>query len=126
MDDTLLQLDTDAYTGQYLTEGNKKFQERQARWRSAVTKVNLIGQLVTDYHFSMFQTLSYLEEDIVKISEERLVGMYLIIFARKKYLNVISNVRNSYLGTGIGGFLGKWYAHFVYKNLHYNLHSLPI
>jgi len=54
-----------------------------------------------------FQTLSYLEEDIVKISEERLVGMYLIIFARKKYLNVIKNVRNSYLGTGIGGFLGK-------------------
>ena len=48
-----------------------------------------------------------MEEDIVKISEERLVGMYLIIFARKKYLNVIKNVRNSYLGTGIGGFLGK-------------------
>ena len=61
-----------------------------------------------------FQTLSYLEEDIVKISEERLVGMYLIIFARKKYLNVIKNVRNSYLGTGIGGFLGKWYTFQYY------------
>ena len=45
----------------------------------------------------------------MKISEERLVGMYLIVFARKKYLNVIKNVRNSYLGTGIGGFLGNGY-----------------
>lgn len=52
----------------------------------------------------------------MKISEERLVGMYLIIFARKKYLNVIKNVRNSYLGTGIGGFLGNWYKlKYTYK-----------
>lgn len=67
---------------------------------------NLPGQIVSEFQVN-FQTLSYLEEDIVKISEERLVGMYLIIFARKKYLNVIKNVRNSYLGTGIGGFLGN-------------------
>ena len=41
-----LQLDTDAYTGQYLTEGNKKFQERQARWRSAVIKVGLVRPVI--------------------------------------------------------------------------------
>ena len=41
-----LQLDTDAYTGQYLTEGNKKFQERQARWRSAVIKVGQVSPVI--------------------------------------------------------------------------------
>ena len=84
-----LQLDKDAYTGQYLRESTK-FLECQEKWRAAVT-----------------ESLKKVNPSLVKIGEERLVGIYMLVFARGDILDDIKNVQVGQVGVGILGYIGN-------------------
>lgn len=84
-----LQLDKDAYAGQYLRESTK-FVECQEKWRLAVT-----------------DSVKKVNGKLVKIGEERLVGIYILVFAISDILDDIKSVQTAQIGVGILGYIGN-------------------
>ena len=84
-----LQLDKDAYAGQYMRE-NSRFLECQERWRLSVT-----------------ESVKKVNPKLVKIGEERLVGIYILVFALSDIIDDIKNVQVGQIGVGILGYIGN-------------------
>jgi len=77
--------------GQYLQSHNNKYFEYGQRWKTALREV-----------------FEKLDEQIIFVEDCRLVGIYMLVFAKASLTEYITNVNKHVVGTGIMGFLGLW------------------